>query len=44
LLFWWNRAAMAEQNTFKVPYNQRYEVERRLPSFDYASIIKDFSR
>ena len=35
---------MAEQNTFEVPYNQKYEVKRGLPSFDYASIIKDFSR
>jgi len=35
---------MAEQNTFKVPYNQKHEVKRGLPLFDYASIIKDFSR
>jgi len=35
---------MAEQNIFKASYNQKYEVNRGLPSFDYASIIKDFSR
>ncbi len=35
---------MAEQNTVKVSYNQKYEVKRGLPSFDYASILKDFSR
>jgi hypothetical protein len=33
---------MAEQNTFKVSYNQKYEVKHGLPWSIYVSIIKAF--